>query len=97
MTQNEAKAFVANKDNWHVIGVTEYARIIRLQYKSLTYIAIQTKQMNMTDWYLHKEVVIEWINSLYYIFDQEHDCIGYACRPTQMANEIWQESKRDNK
>lgn len=94
MTQNEAKAYVANRDNWHVIAVTDYARVIRLQYKSLTYIAIQTKQMNMAEWYLRKEVTIEWSNSLYYIFDQEHDCMSYACRPTQMAYEIWQESKK---
>lgn len=94
MTQNEAKAYIADENNWHVIGVTDYARIAKLEYKTLAYITIQTKQMNMTEWYLNKKAVIEWSNSLYYSYDKEHDCMGYACRPTQMANEIWQESKK---
>ena len=94
MTQNEAKAYVADEKNWHVIGVTDYTRIAKLEYKSLAYISIQTKQMNMTEWYLNKKAVIEWSNSLYYSYDKEHDCMGYACRPTQMANEVWQESKK---
>lgn len=94
MTQNEAKAYVANMDNWHVIAVTDYVRVIRLQYKSLTYIAIQTKQMAMREWFINKAVVMEWVNALYYTYDAEHDCLGYACRPTQMASEIWQESKK---
>ena len=94
MTQNEARAYVANMDNWHVIAVTDYVRVIRLQYRSLTYIAIQTKHMNMTERYLHKEAVIEWSISMYFSYDQEHDCLNYAVRPTQMASEIWQESKK---
>lgn len=94
MTQNEAKAYVADSKNWHVIGVTDYARVLKLEYKSLTYIAIQTKHLNMREWFINKEVVTDWVKALYYIYDAEHDCMGYACRPTQMANEVWQESKK---
>lgn len=93
MTQNEAKAYVANKDNWHVIGVTNFARVTKLEYKSLTYIAIQTKHKNITEWYRSKEVIIEWSDSLYYRLDKENQCLGYAIRPTEMSMEIWKESK----
>ena len=94
MTLNEAKAYIADENNWHVIGVTDYFRVRRLQYESLTYIAIQTKRMNMTEWYLNKKVVIEWDNSLYFSYDKEHDCLEYSLRPTQMSQEVWKESKK---
>ena len=95
MTQNEAKEYVNDINHWYVVGTTEYARVRRLDYENLTYIAIQTKHMNMTEWHLHKEAVIEWTNSLYYKYDKEHDCFdGPPVRPTEMSMEIWRESRR---
>lgn len=94
MTQNEAKAYVADDRNWHVIGVTEYARVAQLDYRSLTYIAIEVKRMNMTEFYLNKDTTLEWSPALYYGMDKAHHCLGYTIRPTQMAMEIWQESKK---
>ena len=94
MTKNEAKAYIADEQNWHVIGVTDYARVAKLEYKTISYIAIQTKHLSMAEWYRYKEVVEEWHNSLYFVYDREHDCLGFSTRPTHMANEIWEESMK---
>ena len=94
MTQNEAKEYIANPNHWYVIGVTDYARVCRLDYGSLSYIAVQTKHKNITEWYRNKTVIIEWSNSLYYRLEEENRCLGYPIRPTEMSMEIWKESKK---
>lgn len=94
MTQNEAKAYIADEKNWHVIATSEYVIVKRLEYRSLAFIAIDTKHMNMARWYLDNETVHEWSTSFYYEFSTEHDCLTTVIRPTNIEVLIWKESKK---
>ena len=94
LSKREAKAYVEDDRHWAVIGVTDYIRVRRLVYKNLSYIAIETKRMNMASFYMEHKVVIEWTKDFYYTFDAENNCLSYSIRPTQMIDEIWEESKK---
>jgi len=96
MTQNEAKEYVNDINHWYVVGATDYARVRRLDYGDLHYAAIEHKRVtNHTEVYLEKAPAkTGFQRASCYLFDIEHDCLGYSVSETEMIKTIWKESKK---
>lgn len=97
MTQNEAKEYINDINNWYVVAATEYARVRRLDYGDLHYAMIELKCiLNMVAIYSknYDDVKIGFRKSNCYKFDAEHNCLGYNVSETEIWKEIWKESKK---
>lgn len=95
MTQNEAKEYFLNKDNWHCIVANDYVRVYRLDYGECHYVCVAHKRIINVLW-AHRDEAPEtgFSRSNYYLFDTEHDCFGYNASQTEIIKAIWQESKK---
>lgn len=98
LTQRQAAAIVEDPANWKTIEVTHFFRTSRLDYSGMSWIRIEHRVIkNVTEMMIKKDAqpVIGFGLPEFFEYDQEHDCLGYSVRPTNIANKIWKEGKPD--
>ena len=98
LTQRQAAAIVEDPANWKTIEVTHFFRTSRLDYSGMSWIRIEHRVIkNITEMMLKRDTqpVTGFGLPEFFEYDQEHDCLGYSVRPTNIANKIWKEGTPD--
>lgn len=107
MTQKQAREYVANDSgNWELVETTEaphtvgHVRLYILKYKNIMFARLDVLTINLV-WvrkYNKAPNTDKWWTALYYKIEADEERhLVYPVRSTEMAREIWERSKADER